>query len=58
MFLFGLVAVAFAVYGMITVDKSVTDRAFNVLTSVTNFATGAFDTLDSLLNTVKGATDM
>lgn len=58
MWLFGLVAIAFAVYGLATVDKNVTDGAFNVLTSITTFANGAFDTLDHLLLTISGTTDM
>jgi hypothetical protein len=58
MYLFGLVAIAFAVYGLATVDKSVTDGAFNVLTTVSDYAQGAFDILDNLLNTIKGTSDM
>lgn len=58
MLVFGLVAVAFAVYGLITVEKSVTDGAFNVLTSVSNYATDAFDTLDGVLDTIGSTNDM
>lgn len=58
MYLFGLVAVAFAVYGLATVDKNITDGAFNVLTTISDYATGAFDTLDAIINTIKGTTDM
>jgi hypothetical protein len=58
MFLFGLVAVAFAAYGMATVDKSVTEGAFNVLTSISTYANKAFDTLDDLLDTIAGTSDM
>lgn len=58
MFLFGLVAIAFATYGLITVDKSVTDGAFNVLTSVSTYANTAFDTLDHLLDTIEGTSRM
>jgi hypothetical protein len=58
MFVFGLVAVAFAAYGMATVDKSVTDGAFNVLTSISSYANRAFDALDGLLDTVDGTSDM
>jgi hypothetical protein len=58
MYLFGLVAVAFAVYGLATVDKNVTDGAFNILTVITDYANGAFDKLDRLLDTISGTTDM
>jgi hypothetical protein len=57
-FLFGAVAVAFAAFGMITVDKSVTRGAFNVLTTITTYATDAFSTLDRLLDTVQGTSGM
>lgn len=58
MYLFGAVAIAFAVYGLATVDKSVTDGAFNVLTTVSDYAQDAFNILDDLLNTIKGTSDM
>jgi len=58
MLVFGLVAVAFAVYGLVTVEKSVTDGAFNVLTSVSDYATDAFDTLDALLDTIGSTSNM
>jgi hypothetical protein len=58
MYLFGLVAVAFAVYGLATVEKSVTDGAFNVLTVVSVYANSAFDKLDDLLDTISGTTEM
>lgn len=58
MYLFGLVTVAFAVYGLATVDRNITDGAFNVLTTISDYANGAFDTLDDIINTIKGTTDM
>jgi hypothetical protein len=58
MYLFGLVAVAFAIYGLATVDKNVTDGAFNVLTVISNYVSGVFDILDHLINTIKGTTGM
>lgn len=58
MFVFGLVAVAFAAYGMATVEKSVTDGAFNVLASISAYTNRAFDTLDGLLDTIGGTSDM
>jgi hypothetical protein len=58
MYLFGLVAVAFAIYGLATVNKNVTDGAFNVLTVISNYVTSVFDILDHLINTIKGTNGM
>lgn len=58
MYLFGLVAVAFAIYGLATVDKNVTDGAFNVLTVISNYVSSVFDILDHLINTIKSTNGM
>jgi hypothetical protein len=49
MLLFGLVCIAFAVYGMVTVDRAVADKGFAVLVTVTNYVVRVFDHLDKLL---------
>lgn len=54
MLLFGLVAVAFAIYGMATVKKDVTDDAFGVITTISNYTTGVTDTVDRLMDTIGG----
>ncbi|KAF6262984.1 hypothetical protein COO60DRAFT_530774 [Scenedesmus sp. NREL 46B-D3] len=54
MCLFGLVSIAFAIYGMATVKKEVTDDAFGVVTTISNYTTGVTDTVDRLMNTIGG----
>lgn len=44
--------------GMATTDRNVTDGAFNVLASITTYLNRAFGTLDALLDTVGGTSDM
>jgi hypothetical protein len=54
MCLFGLVAIAFAIYGMASVKKDVTDDAFGVVTTIANYTTGVTDTVDRLMDTIGG----
>jgi hypothetical protein len=54
MFLFGLVAIAFAIYGMASVKKNITDDAFGVVTTISNYTTGVTDTVDRLMDTIGG----
>eukprot|EP00879_Flechtneria_rotunda_P010857 GHRR01011346.1.p1 GENE.GHRR01011346.1~~GHRR01011346.1.p1 ORF type:complete len:497 (+),score=118.48 GHRR01011346.1:290-1780(+) len=58
MFIFGLVSVAFAVYGMIKTDKNVTDGAFGVVKSLSLYATNVTDTVDNLVGSVRGVSDV
>jgi hypothetical protein len=54
MCLFGLVAIAFAIYGMASVKKDVTDDAFAVVSTIANYTTGVTDTVDRLMDTIGG----
>lgn len=54
MMLFGLVAMAFAIYGMSSVKKDITDDAFGVIKTLANYTGGVMDTVDSLMGTIGG----
>jgi hypothetical protein len=54
MCLFGLIAIAFVIYGMASVKKDVTDDVFGVITTIANYTTGVTDTVDRLMDTIGG----
>jgi hypothetical protein len=54
MFLFGLIAIVFAIYGMASVKKDITDDAFGVITTIAKYTTGVTDTVDRLMDTIGG----
>jgi hypothetical protein len=54
MTLFGLVSIAFAIYGMASLKKDVTTEAFGILGTVSNYTVNATDALNRLMSTLGG----
>ncbi len=55
MYLFGIVAMCFAIYGMSKVDKALVKKAWSVVDEVSDYTLNVTGTLDHLLDTISNA---